>query len=154
MPLNPATAPALGHTALTVENLLNTFVKQSYLEKAANAHYTVMPGQEKAQKQRKGRTEAQQTAFDALGAKLGSGAGGDPSMEWRWGARADREVGETNVAEFAYECVLPRRSLRFVSGRGTDSSRRPTRRPLARRSSTRPSCATSSARPAPSCRWP
>ena len=104
VPLNSSTAPASGSTMATLESLLNTFVKQSYLEKAPNHLYTVLPGQENAAKQRK-KTAAQQAELNNLNASLGTGAGGDPAMEWRWGPKSDREIGESHIQSFIYQWV-------------------------------------------------
>lgn len=82
--MNPSTAPSTALTKLTVDALLGTYVKQGYLEKQPNALA--------------GATQKSKNTQDAE-----KNEGGDPTMEWRWGPRADIEMGETNVAKFIGE---------------------------------------------------
>ena len=62
-----------------MEALLGTFIKQGYLEKQPN-------GLGAANKNRATQEDV--------------GEGGDPTLEWRWGPRADVEMGELNMAKF------------------------------------------------------
>lgn len=78
--MNPSTAPSTAMQKLNVDALLGTFQKQGYLEKQPN-------GLGAAQKNRATQQED-------------LGEGGDPTMEWRWGPRADVEMGEVNIARF------------------------------------------------------
>lgn len=64
------------HNGLTLTAFLNLLVKQSYLEKLKSA----APG---------GATQAAQNQ-----------KGGDAAVQWRWGSRAEAEIGEVGVARF------------------------------------------------------
>lgn len=77
--MNPSTAPSTAITKLNMEALLGTFIKQGYLEKQPN-------GLGAANKNRATQEDV--------------GDGGDPTLEWRWGPRADVEMGELNMAKF------------------------------------------------------
>ena len=97
IPLNSSTAPSQAATKLNLDTVLNNFAKLNYLEKAPNPHMQTgaVPGtQANAQ-----RSQRNQARIDALDQATGLGLG-DPLIEWRWGARADAEIGELNIAKF------------------------------------------------------
>lgn len=85
LPINSSTAPSTASTKLTLDGLLQTFTKQGYLERIGTTG---------------GRSRREQHEADAVEARTGSGGGGDPNLSWRWGARADGEIGETNIGHF------------------------------------------------------
>lgn len=87
LPINGATAPSTGSGKLTIDGLLRSFTQQGYLERV---------GKSSAQ----GRSRREQQEIDAIEAQTGAGAGGDPNTDWRWGARADAEIGESNMGHF------------------------------------------------------
>lgn len=94
LPINPSTAPSSGGSKLTLEQLLKSFVAQGYLERVLNGSDGSVAGTST-----KGRSKQQQEA-DNVEAQTGTGAGGDTGIDWRWGPRADAEIGEKNVAAF------------------------------------------------------
>lgn len=77
---------------------LQAFVKQGYLERAksalAAAGLATQTQGHATQRNKKGRA----TQVDDDG--VVGGEAGDPGIEWRWGARAELELGEQGVAKF------------------------------------------------------
>lgn len=84
----------------TLEGFLNSMVKQSYLERQRSDVADVMDAavtQAQTQGRRRGRTSG------------GGRAGADEESivwEWRWGSRAEAEVGEKRIAELISQLFL------------------------------------------------
>lgn len=92
LPINASTAPSAAGK-LTIEGLLRSFTIQGYLERKGGSKSAAG----------KSRSRQQQAEADAIEAQTGAGGGGDPNLDWRWGARADAEIGETNIGQFIEE---------------------------------------------------
>ena len=69
---------------VSLQKYLTTLASQGYLEKS------------------KAGTGAL-AATQASKSQQNGGAGGDPSVEWKWGARAESEFGEAGIARFVKE---------------------------------------------------
>ncbi|GAA5909197.1 MAGE domain-containing protein [Sporobolomyces salmoneus] len=82
-------------SSLTLSTYLNTLVKQQYLERSKTA--AAATG---TQTQTQGRSQAAPSRTQRSTAEGGVQESGDPSIEWRWGARAESELGEEGVARF------------------------------------------------------
>ncbi|SPO24520.1 uncharacterized protein UTRI_03789 [Ustilago trichophora] len=80
----------------TLEGFLNAMTKQSYLEKQrSDVGVDVMDAavnQAQTQSRRRGRTSG-------AGGRAAGAADEDTVWEWRWGSRAETEVGEKRIAE-------------------------------------------------------
>ncbi|GAA5968358.1 hypothetical protein JCM3765_002915 [Sporobolomyces pararoseus] len=79
--------------SLTLSSYLTLLVKEQYLERAKTAG-----GGGQTQTQGAGRSQAPSRTQRATAE--GIQESGDPSVEWRWGARAEAELGEEGVARF------------------------------------------------------
>lgn len=84
----------------TLEGFLNAMVKQSYLEKKASDVGVDFMDAAVNQAQTQGRRRGRQSG--------GGGRADDETTvyEWRWGSRAEAEVGERNIAEFISHLFL------------------------------------------------
>lgn len=80
----------------TLEGFLNAMTKQSYLEKQrSDVGVDVMDAavnQAQTQSRRRGRTSG-------AGGRAAGAVDEDTVWEWRWGSRAEAEVGEKRIAE-------------------------------------------------------
>lgn len=88
----PVTIGSAHPEASTLAKYIDELVKQGYLERGPSASAA-----QKAGAAARGPTATQRT-------QRGSGEnrveGGDPNIEYRWGARAELEIGELGVARF------------------------------------------------------
>lgn len=80
----------------TLEGFMNAMIKQSYLEKQRSDigidHMTAAVNQAQAQGRRRGRTSG-------AGGRANNADDESTVWEWRWGSRAEAEIGEKKVAE-------------------------------------------------------
>lgn len=95
-------------SSITLSIFLNTLVKEQYLERAKTA--TSGATQATQQGSTGGRTQnpSRTQRTDAKGDKAESG---DPGLDWRWGPRADAELGEVGVAHFVERVFLAQAPL-------------------------------------------
>ncbi|GAA5835001.1 hypothetical protein JCM11251_000134 [Rhodosporidiobolus azoricus] len=102
-----SSSSASNHT--TLSGFLNLLVKQSYLERgktgnAAGGAGGTQGGATQGRGGGGGRTQGpsrtQRRDADGGGGGGGVTENGDPSVEWRWGARSEVEFGELGVAKF------------------------------------------------------
>ncbi|KAI5121740.1 hypothetical protein M0805_009030 [Coniferiporia weirii] len=103
-------APHATHKSATIEAYLSTLVKQGYLDK-------VKVGPAGAPRATQGK-RARNADADEEGV----------SYEWRWGARAQAEVGELAIAQFVAEFMAERVLRDTGRGDGDDESTGPQRR--------------------------
>ena len=83
--------PSSTHRSMTIDTYLTSFVKQGYLDKAK-----VDNGLPRAATQRKrGRNSRDDDDENA-------------AFEWRWGSRADAEIGEVAVGQFIAQFTVER----------------------------------------------
>ncbi|BGP56297.1 hypothetical protein JCM8202v2_003912 [Rhodotorula sphaerocarpa] len=96
--------------ALTLAKYLELLVRQQYLE-CANSGQGGATGATQAQTQTQGGRSGRPSTGGTQRKKRGGGAGdgerggagaeaGDPALEWRWGPRAEAELGEKGVGQF------------------------------------------------------
>lgn len=107
-PSSPApTSPLYAPLPPTLHATLLAYTRAGYLERGKNAGAQPTQTQHQTQRRNKGRQTQTQTQHGRSSAAQGSTAreeeeeeAGDPSVEWRWGARAEIELGEKAVARF------------------------------------------------------
>ena len=99
----------------TLEGFLNAMIKQSYLEKQRSEVVDVMDAAvtQSQQARRRGRTS---------GGGGRSSAADDESVlwEWRWGSRAEVEVGEKRIGEFISHIFLDPASSQEAAAEGEE----------------------------------
>lgn len=83
--------------SLTLSSYLTLLVKEQYLERAKTAGGGGGGGQTQTQG---GAGRSQAPSRTQRATAEGIQESGDPSVEWRWGARAEAELGEEGVARF------------------------------------------------------
>ncbi|GAA5856838.1 hypothetical protein JCM9279_000847 [Rhodotorula babjevae] len=89
-------------SSVTLSVFLNTLVKEQYLERAKTATSgATQATQQSGGGRTQGPSRTQRT--NAQGDKAESG---DPGLDWRWGPRADAELGEVGVAHFVERIFL------------------------------------------------
>ncbi|SCV69945.1 BQ2448_1339 [Microbotryum intermedium] len=106
IPLSPCSSHP-GH--LNLDHFIQLMCKQGYLERSASG---AAPAGAAAAAARTGHVPATQRTTRGKGADLIEG--GDAAIEYRWGARAEVEIGEVGVAQFIqtiFEAGGPRKSL-------------------------------------------
>lgn len=100
-------------TSITLSVSLNTLVKEQYLERAktatTGATQATQQGGATGRGGAGGRTQgpSRTQRTNAQGDKAESG---DPGIDWRWGPRADAELGEVGVAHFVERIFLAQSS--------------------------------------------
>ncbi|BGP17323.1 hypothetical protein JCM10213_009072 [Rhodosporidiobolus nylandii] len=102
--LIPLTLASPHPTTLTLSAYLNLLLKAQYLERGKSGQAGPTQTQGGA-----GRTQGPARTQRAT-ADGGVAETGDPSVEWRWGARAEAEIGELGVAKFVeriFHAALP-----------------------------------------------
>lgn len=112
-------------SSLTLAQFLNTLVKAQYLERGKSGT-SGAPGTQGAAGAggaggaggggRRTQAPARTQRTDAQGEKAESG---DPAVDWRWGPRAEAELGELGVARFV-ERVFVARSRRGGDDEGDE----------------------------------
>ncbi|SCZ89938.1 BZ3500_MvSof-1268-A1-R1_Chr9g10647 [Microbotryum saponariae] len=106
IPLSPCSSHP-GH--LNLDHFIQLMCKQGYLERSASG---AAPAAAAAAAARTGHVPATQRTVRGKGADLIEG--GDAAIEYRWGARAEVEIGEVGVAQFIqtiFEAGGPKKSL-------------------------------------------
>ncbi|KAM0750217.1 hypothetical protein T439DRAFT_334659 [Meredithblackwellia eburnea MCA 4105] len=91
IPLSLASRPAPKGKSdpYTLSKFLQALANQGYLEKGKTTNASGPGG-----------TQAGGGGGGGRSQKNAAGSGGDPNVEWRWGARAESEIGEAGIARF------------------------------------------------------
>lgn len=97
MPLNVS---AFKPEKQNVNGFLGTLIKQGYLEKSKLAATVTKEGTQAAGTQRIRATQVTQKTQRGEADDGATPATGSADEEWRWGPRADAEIGEEAVAHF------------------------------------------------------
>jgi len=93
----PLTLASPHPESLTLASYLTLLTKEQYLERTKVAGAGGGGG---GQTQTQGAGRSQAPARTQRATAEGIQESGDPSVEWRWGARAEAELGEEGVARF------------------------------------------------------
>ncbi|BGP25566.1 hypothetical protein JCM10295v2_004494 [Rhodotorula toruloides] len=91
----PSSLASAHPTSHTLSTFLNNLVKQHYLERSKTGQTGATQGATQA---KSGRATTQRT--QRTNAEGGKTESGDPSIEWRWGPRAEAEIGELGIGKF------------------------------------------------------
>ncbi|BGP09105.1 hypothetical protein OF846_003262 [Rhodotorula toruloides] len=91
----PSSLASAHPTSHTLSTFLNNLVKQQYLERSKTGQTSATQGSTQA---KSGRATTQRT--QRTNAEGGKTESGDPSIEWRWGPRAEAELGELGIGKF------------------------------------------------------
>ncbi|GAA6044175.1 hypothetical protein JCM8097_007220 [Rhodosporidiobolus ruineniae] len=107
IPLSLSHPPPTGSSAKheTLSTFLNALLRAQYLERGKSGHAAATQGgatqTQKGGSRTQGPARTQRTTAGGEKAETG-----DPGVEWRWGPRAEAEIGERGVAKFVERIFL------------------------------------------------